>query len=156
MSTPDRIKELFEYHQDGFLVKKSTGKVVVCSETKGQRYLRILVDGKAKPLHRIIFMLLNGYIPKIIDHIDGNKLNNKIENLREVTQQQNCLNRKHHKNSKSPYKNVIWNNSAKKWAVTMQVNGKRKYFGVFEDIELAELIAIEARNKYHGQYARHF
>jgi hypothetical protein len=156
MITPERIKELFEYHSDGFLIKKSTGEVVVCSETKGQRYLRILVDGKPRPLHRMIFMLLNGYIPKIIDHIDGNKLNNKIENLREVSQQQNCLNRKHHKNSKSPYKNVMWNESAKKWAVTMQVNGKRKYFGVFEDIEFAELVAIEARNKYHGQYARHF
>jgi hypothetical protein len=156
MISLNRIKELFEYHQDGLLIKKSTGKIIVCSETKGQRYLRIFIDGKPRPLHRIIFMLCNGYIPKIIDHIDGDKFNNKIENLREVSQQENCLNRKHHKNSKSPYKNVMWNESAKKWSVMMQVNGKRKYFGVFKDIELAELVAIEARNKYHGQFARHF
>lgn len=155
MLTQDRLRELFDY-QDGDLIRKRNGKTVVCSETKGQDYLRVFVDGKAHRLHRLIFIHQNGYAPKCIDHIDGNRLNNKIENLREVTQQQNCINKKHHKNSKSPFKNVYWNDNAKKWVVVVSVNQKRKYFGVFKDIELADLVAMEARNLHHGLYARHF
>lgn len=149
------LKSLFNY-QDGHFVRKSNGKLVVCNPTKGQRYLRIGINGKPYSLHRMIFLHQHGYLPKVTDHIDGNKLNNKIENLREVTQQQNCVNRKHHTNSKSPYKNVYWNKDANKWVVVMSIKKKRNYFGVFEDLELADLVATEARNLYHGQYARHF
>ena len=155
MLTQTRLRELFDY-QEGSLVRKRTGKIVVCSETKGQPYLRVLIDGKPHRLHRVIFLYQNGYLPKVIDHIDGNCLNNKIENLREVTQQQNCLNRKHHKNSDSPYKNVYWHIAAKKWAVVLSVKKQRKYFGTFDDIELADLVATEARDLHHGLYARHF
>ena len=104
--------------------------------------------------HRIIFVMFNGYLPEFLDHIDGNSLNNKIENLREATQQQNCINRKHHSNSKSPYKNVYWNKAAKKWQVYCRIDGHLKYFGIFEDLELADLVAQEARAKYHGEFAR--
>jgi hypothetical protein len=129
---------------------------------KGQRYLRIGINGKPTALHRMIFLHQNGYLPKCLDHIDGNRENNKIENLREVTQQQNCLNSKHKSTSKSPYKNVylqppIKNPKWKRnWVVSLMVSGKRKYIGSFEDIELADLVAHEARDKFHGQYARHF
>lgn len=42
----------------------------------------------------------------------------------------------------------------KKWAVTLQFNGKTKHIGVFEDLEFADLVAQEARDKFHGKYAR--
>ena len=154
MITQEYLKQLFDY-QDGQLVRKSTGKSATVKAGK-KRYERITIDGKAYSLHRIIYLWHHGYLPKCIDHIDGNKENNNIENLREATQQQNCVNRKHHSNSKSPYKNVYWNKAANKWAVVMSVKHKRNYFGVFEDLELADLVATEARNLHHGQFARHF
>jgi hypothetical protein len=156
MITQDKLKELFTYNEDGTFTRNSTGKVVKCSKTKGQRYLRIGIDSKPSPLHRMIFLYHHGYLPEVTDHIDGNRYNNRIENLREVTQQQNCLNRTHTAHSKSPYKNVYWNKAANKWAVVMSVDGIRKYFGLFEDIDLADLVAQEARSKYHGAYARNF
>lgn len=161
MITQNLLQELFDY-SNGSLVRKKTGKAVVCSPTKGQRYLRISINGKPTSLHRMIFLHQNGYLPECIDHIDGNKENNNINNLREVTQQQNCLNSKHRVASKSPYKNVYlqaptknahWNRN---WVVTLMVNKKRKYLGSFKDLELANLIATEARDLYHGQFARHF
>jgi hypothetical protein len=42
------------------------------------------------------------------------------------------------------------------WVVNITVNRKRQYVGSFEDVELADLVATEARDLYHGAYARHF
>lgn len=154
MVTQERLKELFDY-QDGALIRRKDGRSAVI-KMGVKRYARVSVDGKAQALHRMIYLWHHGNLPKTLDHIDGDRANNKIENLREATQQQNCLNRKHHTNSKSPYKNVYWNEAANKWAVMVSVNKQRTYLGVYEDIELADLVAMEARDKFHGQFARHF
>ena len=161
MVTQERLKELFDY-QDGDFIRRTTSLRVMCSPTKGQRYLRVFIDGKPRSLHRMIYLWHHGHLPKTLDHIDGDRANNKIENLREATQQQNCLNRKHHSNSKSPYKNVYLQAPTKKaewkrnWVVRITVAGKSKYIGSFEDLELADLVATEARDKFHGRFARHF
>ena len=52
----------------------------------------------------------------------------------------------------SPTKNAEWKRN---WVVSIMVAGKRKYIGSFEDLELADLVATEARDKFHGQFARH-
>ncbi len=161
MVTQERLKELFDY-QDGALIRRRTGLRVKCSPVEGHRYLRVFIDGKPRSLHRMIYLWHYGYLPKTLDHIDGDRANNKIENLREATQHQNCLNRKHQTTSKSPYKNVYLQPPTKNaewkrnWVVSLNVAGKRKYIGSFEDLELADLVATEARDKFHGQFARHF
>jgi hypothetical protein len=156
MITQELLQSLFNY-QDGQFVRKSNGKLVVCNPIDGQAYLRLSIAGKTYPLHRMIFFYQHGYLPKVVDHIDGNRFNNNIENLRAVTQQQNCLNSKRRNTSKSGFKNVYLQSGThnKKWVVSVSINGKRSYLGSFEDIELADLVAQEARHKYHGQYARH-
>ena len=162
MITQKLLKELFTYRDDGTFIKNKNGKIVKCSETEGQRYLRIGINGKPYRLHRMIYLYHHGYLPEIIDHIDGNKLNNRIDNLRPATKQQNCLNRKHKSTSKSPYKNVYLqaptknSNWKRNWVVTLMLKGKRMYFGSFEDLDLAKLVAEEARAKYHGAFARNY
>ena len=159
MVTQERLKELFDY-QDGALIRRKGGRSAVIAMGV-KRYERVSVDGKIQALHRMIYLWNHGHLPKTLDHIDGDRANNKIENLREATQQQNCLNRKHHSNSKSPYKNVYLQAPTKKaewkrnWVVRITVAGKSKYIGSFEDLELADLVATEARDKFHGQFARH-
>lgn len=159
MITQEYLKQLFDY-QNGQLIRKN-GKLAVIKAGK-KRYERITVDGKAYALHRMVYLWNHGYLPKIIDHIDGNRENNNINNLREATQQQNCLNSKHRTTSKSPCKNVYLQAPTKNaewkrnWVVSLMVNKKRKYVGSFEDLELADLVAHEARNLYHGHFARHF
>jgi len=74
------------YREDGVFVRKKTGAVVTCNPTKHHRYLRVCIDGKPQALHRMIFLYHHGYLPKVTDHIDGNRLNNRIENLRDVSQ----------------------------------------------------------------------
>lgn len=155
MITQEYLLNTYTY-QDGKLFRKSNGKEVICSKSKWHRYLRIGINGKAEALHRVIFLYHHGYMPKITDHIDGDRYNNRIENLREATQQQNCFNKAHHKNSSSPFKNVYWHKVMQKWIVCMSINRKRKIFGYFDDIELADLVAQEARSKYHGEFARNY
>lgn len=153
--TQARLKELFEYTDDGSFVRRSTGKPISNKMNNGHRYIRVNVDGLVCSVHRCVFLYHHGYLPSTIDHIDNDRTNNKIENLRAATQQQNCLNRVKHKHSKSLYKNVYWNAATKKWAVVLTVERKRRYFGVYEDIEFADLVAQEARNKFHGKFVNH-
>jgi hypothetical protein len=155
MVTQERLKELFDYEDGGF-IRRSTGLRVKCSLSGNKRYFRVFFDGKPRALHRMIYIWHHGQSEGNIDHIDGNRENNKIENLRVASQQENCLNRKHHSTSKSPYKNVFWHQAVGKWTVAMSINGMRERFGYYDDIELADLVAMEARDKFHGQFARHF
>jgi hypothetical protein len=155
--TKDYLHTLFEY-KDGNLFWKIKRKTVNSGEQAGRvantGYIHIGVDRSIYAAHRLIFMMFYGYFPKEIDHINGNKADNRIENLREVTKSQNGLNRKLPSHNTSGIKGVVWHKNNKNWMVQLAVNGKNKYFGSFKDLELAELVAIEARDKYHGVYAR--
>jgi hypothetical protein len=141
----DRLHEIFKY-KDGVLFRKKNGVVAGSKDTKG--YLISSVDGKRQKNHRIIFMMHYGYLPRIIDHIDRNPANNKIENLRDVNYAQNSLNSGTSMRNTSGFKNVDWLASKKRWRVYLKLNGKRTLFGYFKDLELAGLVAAEAKDKY--------
>ena len=158
--TQSLLKELFSYHPDGYLIRNRNGKAVESALHKGHRYARISVKNKAYAVHRIVFLWHHGYLPQVTDHIDNDRLNNRIENLREVTHQQNSFNKKRDFNSASPYKGVKPASRARKnglvpWEVSVSFNKKQIYLGTFNDIEVANQVAIAAREKYHGQFARH-
>lgn len=118
-------------------------------------YLNIGLNNKNYLNHRIIFAIHNGYIPKVVDHINGFKTDNRIENLREATRIQNGQNMKLRTSNKSGCKNVSWHKPLNKWKVSLRVNNKVKHIGYFLNLELADLVAVEARNKYHLNFANH-
>lgn len=153
-----KLHSLFDY-SDGLLLWKKTGKGIrgdkIAGNVRPDGYRSIRIEQKAYLAHRLIFLFHHGYMPKYIDHKDGDPTNNRIENLRESTHSQNMMNSKVNSVSRSKIKNVRWNNSCSKWQVLIQVMGKQRHIGVYKDLELAELVAIEARNKYHGEFAKH-
>ena len=153
----DRFHELFAY-KEGKLIRKidvsRMKKGSVASSIDG-RYKRVGVDGKRYPEHQVIYMMHYGYFPEQIDHINGNGFDNRLENLRPANNVTNGQNKKLMSSNKSGIKNVFWVNQAKKWRVAIRFNGKQKCVGEFKDLELAELVAIMAREKYHGKYANH-
>ena len=120
--------------------------------------LSLAYNGKYHSLKcsRIIFLLYNGYLTdkKLVDHVDGNPLNNKIENLRESTRNQNNQNSKIPKTNTSGHKGVYWDAKSKKWRVMIYANGKFHHFGLYEKKEDAIKLAIEARKKLHGEFGR--
>jgi hypothetical protein len=154
----DYLNQTFEY-RNGELFRKIARRGYAVGSKVGTKhhtgYIYVKLDGKIYSAHKLIFIMFNGYMPKVVDHIDGNPLNNKIENLRAATQQQNCWNTVTRRTNTSGIKNVSWNKESKKWKVSMRINRKMKNIGFFHDLELAELVAIEARNKYHGEFANH-
>lgn len=151
----------FEYLDGGLYWKHNRGsqlckgKLAGTSNNKGYVMVRIRELGNAFGAHRIIFAMHHGYVPEFVDHIDGNPSNNRIENLRPATRAENNRNQKIATHNKSGLKNVSWNKARNKWSVHLSVNNIKQFFGLYEDIELADLVAMEARNKYHGSFANH-
>jgi hypothetical protein len=146
------LKKTF-YYEDGHLYRRTTGKRAGCLRSDG--YIQIRLNYKFYSEHRLIYLLHFNNVPDVIDHVDGNKSNNKIENLRPATKVQNGYNAKKWKNNTSGTKGVCFVRKRNKWRVRLIVKGVEMNFGLFDDLELAQLVAAEARDKYHGTYARH-
>ncbi len=96
----------------------------------GYKYCRLF--GRQISEHRLIFAYHYGYLPETVDHIDQNKVNNRIENLRAATRGQNQLNIKKQSNNVSGYKGVSWYKN-KYWRVQIRVNGTSVDVGYFDD-----------------------
>jgi hypothetical protein len=121
--------------------------------SKGYVEIRWQEDGSLKSmlLHRLVFGECSG---KMIDHINGNPLDNRKQNLRAVTRAENQQNSKLYKSNTTGRKGVIWHVAARKYNARIQVNGKRINLGYFDTAEEASTAYESASKKYHGQYAR--
>jgi hypothetical protein len=156
MITQKELIETFEY-RDGNLYWKKNRQSIKAGNKAGcvnpsTGYELITVNQKRYRTHQLIYMMFNGFFVKELDHKDENRLNNKIENLRIASRPENCYRIKNHRNT-SGYRNVTFSKQTNKWIVRININGKSKNFGHFDDIELADLVAQEARDKYHGNFA---
>ena len=152
----DYVLSAFDY-QDGNLIRKTgrvneIGQIAGCVH-KGKGYIHVKIKAKAFKAHRLVFLYHHGYLPECVDHIDGDKTNNKIENLRAATKEENCRNQKIRSTNKSGYKGVKWVEHCKKWQVEVCKNYKQLRFGMYEDLELAGLVAIEATELIHGRFS---
>ena len=152
----DYVLSAFDY-QDGQLIRKigrinEVGSIAGCVH-KGTGYIHIKIKAKAFKAHRLIFLYHYGYFPEFVDHIDGNKQNNRIENLREASKQENCQNQKVRWTNSSGVKGVSWHKVNKKWKVALCKNYRSYYFGTYEDKELAELVSMEATDLLHENFS---
>jgi hypothetical protein len=132
------LHQHFKY-EDGYLIsfkRLKTGKPVGFINTD-TGYVQVGINKKLYQAHRLIFLYHKGYLPKTIDHIDQNKSNNKIENLREVTTSENCHNQTKRKTNKSGYKGVSYHKASKKWAAQVCIQYKKTMIGLFPTPELA-------------------
>ena len=156
MLTQARLQELVIYYPDSgsFYSRTSRGSIKAFSKigTNHRGYLYTKIEGTRYPLHRLAFLYMTGVFPENqVDHKNGNKSDNSWCNLRDVTRSQNIQNTGPRSNNILGVKNVTQLKDTKKYQVI--VNGKS--YGCYVDLELAELVATEVRNKLHGEYARH-
>ena len=127
--TKEELHELFEYDDGVLKHKTSRGRVKVGSvagSIGSNGYLQTKINGRAYLVHRLIWIMFNGGIDKNIqiDHINRNTLDNRIQNLRLVTHQQNAFNTK----SKGYY----FHKASNKYMSRIMIDGKHIYIGIFE------------------------
>ena len=134
-------------------LKMRHGDVAGHKNEKG--YIVITINGKIYRAHRLAWIYMNETLSCCIDHINTIKDDNRISNLRLATLNQNSFNKKLSKNNTSGVKGVSWNKLTKKWTARIKINNKQITVGAFSDIELAKKVIMEARIKYHGDYANH-
>lgn len=151
----DKLNALFVYDNGALRNRVARrrareGELVGTLDADG--YLVARVEGRVYKVHRLVYAMFHGICPALLDHINGNKTDNRIENLRPATATQNGYNRKKNHNSTS-FKGVSYMHG--KWVAQCQVAGKRHYLGLFCSPEAANAALIEFRRNAHGEYANH-
>ena len=155
MLTNFNIKDLFDYCPlTGNLIWKidastraKTGQIAGCVN-KVNKYRQITYKGKIYYNHRLVWLWHYNEMPIIIDHIDSNRSNNLILNLRLPSRSQNSQNSLKQHNTSSMYKGVSWDNRASKWKSRIVVNKKLKHLGYFDN-EKDAAVAYNAAAKFH-------
>lgn len=170
------LEECFEYDfQTGFLYwkerpdhhfKNLRGKNCWNARLAGKLALHLLnrdgyrvgtINFKLVFSHRAIYKMLTGLEPETILHENGNCSDNRIENLSNGTQLENMKNQKQYKNNSSGITGVSWHKKTEKWQVSICVENKQKYLGLFSNLEEA----IKCRKKaeielgFHSNHGKH-
>lgn len=124
-----------------------------CVSTNG--YRQIWFRGRQCMEHRVAWFLHYGEWPKNhVDHINGNRSDNRIVNLRLATNAENLRNRSKPKNNVSGFKGVSWIERYQKWQATIKFDGKNKFLGRFDTREDAADAYNQAALKHHGDFAK--
>lgn len=118
-------------------------------------YYRLTVDGKVYYCHRLAWLLHTAQEPVgLVDHINGDKSDNRINNLRLCTHQQNLLNRGKNKNNTTGFKGVTLIKSTGRFCAHIAIDRVNKHLGVYATAEAAAAAYARAAAKLHGEYAR--
>ncbi|AAP58717.1 49L [Xanthomonas phage Xp10] len=115
-----------------------------------QGYLQVRVHGKDYRAHRLAWLLHTGSWPsQHLDHISGQRDDNRFSNLRECNKSENGQNRGMSSNNTSGVQGVCWHKQTKKWRARIMVQGKHISLGYFTTIEEAAAARAAAKQQYH-------
>ena len=156
----EELDKLFEYDPETGVFKSKTarprsgpaGTAVGWPDKDG--YLRVNINYKSYPLHRIAFVMMGEELPINVDHINGVVDDNRWENLRAATLSQNACNRELRQKPKSGYKGVRWVGG--KWVAIVKSKGKQHYGGRYLKPEDAFKAACRLREQLFGEFASHY
>lgn len=115
-------------------------------------YVTIMVDRKPYLAHRLAWLYMTGALPvDQVDHVDGDRSNNRWLNLREASNAQNAQNRREASasNRSCGLLGVTWNARAAKWVAQIRVEGKNRGLGYFDSAEEAHTTYLIAKAKLH-------
>ena len=146
-----------EYKEDGLLVWNRTKGRAICGKPVGNKskygYIETKVQNKRLKVHHIVWYLHKGYFPVRLDHINRDRTDNRIENLRECTAQENNRNRSNDSVKRKLPRNVYTSKSVGKYRVLLSMGGKSLCFGTFSNVADADIVAKQARELYYGDFA---
>lgn len=156
--TQSKLKELFDYNPD---TGDFTNKVMrslrampgqIAGNLNSRGYIDISIGYKKYKAHRLAWLYVYGAWPtNNIDHINRSKIDNRIANLRDVTQAQNGQNKTKHCNNSSGHTGVVWHKESQRWRARLCLDRKDIYLGQFNDIQSA----IDARKQAEAKHYSH-
>ena len=150
MLTQERLKELFDYDQKtGNLIRKANIGKKIAGSIRENGYLVVTVDRKSYPVHRLIWLWHHGFITKSdLDHINNDRADNRIENLREATRSENMQNEKRARSTnKIGLLGVSKNNG--RWRAQIWLNYKKTHIGYFDTPEEAHTAYLAKKKELH-------
>ena len=158
--TAEEVRQLLDYDPStGELRwKVSRGRAKaggIAGSKTSQGYREITVNRQRFFVHRLIWLMTHGRLPKEeLDHINGQRSDNRLENLRECSRVENLQNlRGKRRNAKTPYMGVIKNSKGRKgqprWSAAIRVNKKRIYIGSFDTPEEAHEAYLNKKRELH-------
>lgn len=175
-STPSQeyLLECFDYNQDtgvlrwkvrprehfatehGWKISNSQCACHVVGAISDQGYLLVGINYRIYRVHRIIWMMAYGRFTELhIDHINGNRTDNRLANLREATEAENHRNCRISRNNKSGFKGISFHKRSGKYQAAIRTDGARTHLGYFSTPQEAHAAYCAAADKYHGQFANH-
>ena len=153
--TAEYLRSILDYNPDTgiFTRKVSTSNSVKVGDVAGCQnglgYLQVRVQSRDYKAHRLAWLHTHGVWPKgQIDHINRNKADNRLVNLRDVTQKQNLQNTGKYSNNTSGHPGVCWHKRISKWQAVIRHNYKQIFLGYFDDLEAA-IAARKAAEKLY-------
>lgn len=160
MMTQTLLKELLRYdsktgkfywlHDMNAAVKANMEAGTISGKYPDDGYIKIVINKHPYKAHRLAWLYEQGEFPlKLIDHINRDRTDNRIENLRLATDAINSKNQSIYKNNVSGYHGVT--KHGKRWRARININGKKVHLGVFDTIEEA----AECRRKVELEYGFH-
>lgn len=157
--TQDEIRALFEYEPTtGMLRRKLGGRKPYPwrGAGKDRRYLVTTISGATIYLHHAVWLYHHGSKPAMLDHINGDTRDNRIENLRECTSAQNQFNSRRKASNKAGHKGVVFHAPCthKPWHAKINVGGRRISLGYHATKEEAAAAYAAGAAKYAGEFAR--
>lgn len=155
MITQEQLKQFLHYDPEtGFFTwikgPRSNIEIGSIAGSIDDGYIVIRFQFKNYRAHRLAWFYMNGEFPKNhIDHIDGNRANNKFINLRLCTNSENQQNRVSNKNTSSKFVGVSWYKPLKKWVAQIRIKGKLFHKGYFNTEEDAFAAYCKAKQEAH-------
>ena len=140
-------------YKEGELYHKRLGKRM--GTPLNNQYLTFNLKNKRYLVHRAVYVMHHGVYPETVDHINNDRSNNKIENLRGATQAQNNKNASLSKRNTSGVKGIAWIEASRKWKAKCMVDRIDHYLGMYESMDDAVRAVSEFRVKHHGEFACH-
>lgn len=154
----ERVRELLDYDSERgvFLWRVDrTGKAkigAVAGALQSHGAIHIGIDGKVYLAHRLAWLWTYGEWPSSLDHINGDRSDNRLANLRLATASQNSGNRVVGRRNRSGYRGVSWHKGKQKWIAQISRAGRTKFVGMYETVEDAAAAVEVAGAELFGEF----
>lgn len=158
MISQERVRELFDYREDGCLIRKvrtannaCIGDVAGSPDSNG--HLQVKVSRRIYMVHRLVWLWHHGYLPEHeVDHVNRKQSDNRIENLREVSRTCNMRNLPNRCDNTSGIKGVCWHARDRRWAAQIKITGRRVSLGYHENFleAVCHRLAAEQAENWEG------